>query len=174
MDAPSARTVVHSPAGPLGSTAAATVSDRLRRLRPEVADLVDRCRVTILTPDDDQGLSRPLRLALVARVALRCGATDLARGYRAQLEAPPLLPIADGAPAAALAAPRMGAIIDHADRLTLAPTDLDAAALVALETAGLSAGAIVALTQIVAFANFEARVAMGLAALAPSPLEPSA
>ncbi|MBP0574919.1 hypothetical protein J8J40_27870, partial [Mycobacterium tuberculosis] len=64
MDATLARTIVASPAETRAAVSAgATLSDRLRRVRPEVADLVDRCRVTILTPADDQGLSRPLRLA---------------------------------------------------------------------------------------------------------------
>lgn len=161
MDATLARTVIASPA----ETRDAAWSDRLRRVRPEVADLVDRCRATILTPADDQGLPRALRLALVARVAARCGASDLAHGYRAMLEALPFLPIADGASADTLAAPCLVALVRHADRLTRAPEDLDAAALAALEAAGLSVGAIVALTQIVAFANFEARVAIGLDAL---------
>lgn len=172
MDATLARTIVASPAEERGADAMparATVSERLRAVRPEIADLLDRCRIAILNPIDDQGLPRALRLALVARAAAQCGATDLARGYRAGLEAPPVLPIADGAPADALATPRLAALTRHADRLTLAPTDLGAVDLAALEAAGLSAGSIVALTQIVAFANFEARVAIGLDALGGVP-----
>lgn len=168
MDATLARTVVASPAetrGAVTTAAGARWADRLRMVRPEVADLIDRCRATILTPADDQGLPRALRLALVARVAAECGAGDLARAYRAALEARPFLPIADGAPADTLSTPRLVALTRHADRLTLAPTNLDAAALAALQAAGLCAGAIVALTQVVAFANFEARVVLGLEVL---------
>lgn len=168
MDATLARTVVASPAETRAADAMparATVSERLRSVRPEVADLIDRCRMTILAPSNDRGLPRALRLALVTRVAARCGATDVARGYRAALEALPFLPIADGAAPETLATPQLAALTRHADLLTQAPTDLGAGDLAALEAVGLSAGAIVALTQIVAFANFEARVAVGLDAL---------
>ena len=61
--------------------------------------------------------------------------------------------------------PRIGAILAHAQRLTLAPADARAADLAALQAAGLTTPAIVALSQLVAFVAYQLRVVSAVRAL---------
>ncbi|MXN78850.1 hypothetical protein GR157_29480 [Burkholderia sp. 4701] len=61
--------------------------------------------------------------------------------------------------------PRVGAILAHAQRLTLAPADARAANLAALQAAGLTTPAIVALSQLVAFVAYQLRVVSAVHAL---------
>ncbi|MBJ9592078.1 CMD domain-containing protein [Burkholderia seminalis] len=60
---------------------------------------------------------------------------------------------------------RLGAILAHAKRVTLAPVDARAADLDALKSAGLTTPAIVALSQLVAFVAYQLRVAVAAQAI---------
>ncbi|WP_070105736.1 CMD domain-containing protein [Burkholderia plantarii] len=61
--------------------------------------------------------------------------------------------------------PRLSAIASHTRRLVAAPATASPADLLALRAAGLTTPAIVALSQLVAFVTYQARVAAACAAL---------
>jgi CMD domain protein len=58
-----------------------------------------------------------------------------------------------------------GAALRHADLLTLRPADATQADLKALKDAGLTPAGIVSLSQVIAFVNYQLRLAAGLRAL---------
>ncbi|MDE1187108.1 MAG: CMD domain protein [Pantoea sp.] len=64
--------------------------------------------------------------------------------------------------------PKLAAALNHTHLLVFRPRDASAAALQKLLDAGWSNGAIVTLSQIVAFLSFQIRVVIGLTALAQS------
>ncbi|CAO3424688.1 CMD domain-containing protein [Azospirillum doebereinerae] len=89
------------------------------------------------------------RAAVAGRIAALAGQEALAAHYRA---------LADGADA-------RPALFAHAERVTLAPRDSRPEHLRALEAAGLDAHGIVALSQLIALVNHQARLLAGLRAL---------
>lgn len=120
------------------------------------------CRDSVLTPQDLHRLEAPLRRALAARIAAQAGEEALAAEYRTGL----------GAPWSAVADPSQnafdgvtGAIVAHSDLVTLTPKAAERGALEALMAAGLDVPQVVALSELIAFANYEARARLGLAAL---------
>lgn len=134
-----------------------------RRFRPEFVEGAELCRVSVLTPDDDQGLTTHLRVALALRMAILNADEKLVDQYKTQLAAlnpsPELLDLAEGAND--LPQP-LRAIARHADFVTLTPAEAVAADITRLEEAGLNNGQIVALSELIAFVNFETRVVTGL------------
>ncbi|KUZ79089.1 CMD domain-containing protein [Burkholderia ubonensis] len=106
-------------------------------------------------------LSLMERLHAARYVAHRSNAHALATAYREGL-----LNAGGGAHEIALAdedafdalPPRVGAILAHARRLTLTPAEAGPADLAALQAAGLTTPAIVALSQLVAFVAYQLRV----------------
>ncbi|THB82421.1 hypothetical protein E1N66_21075 [Pantoea allii] len=134
-----------------------------RRLRPEFVEGAEACRLSVLTPEDDQGLSADLRLALAQRMAVLNGDAPLQRDYQAQLEAlnpsEALLAIAAGG---IVSEEPLATITRHADRVTQQPIQATEHHIRLLEQAGLSNPQIIALSELIAFVNFQTRVATGL------------
>lgn len=134
-----------------------------RRLRPEFVEGAERCRQSVLTPDDDQGLTADVRLALAQRMAAQNGDAALQRAYQAQLAqrqpSAALLALAEGAQPAETA---LAAMACHADLITQQPIQATEQHIRLLEQAGLSHPQIVALSELIAFVNFQTRVAAGL------------
>lgn len=134
-----------------------------RRLRPEFVEGAEACRVSVLTPEDDQGLPADLRLALAQRMAVLNYDAPLQRDYQAQLAtlnpSEALLALASGC---AVAEEPLATIARHADMVTQQPIQATEQHIRLLEQAGLSNPQIVALSELIAFVNFQTRVAAGL------------
>lgn len=134
-----------------------------RRFRPEFVQGAEQCRLSVLQPANDQGLSAELRLALACRMATLNKDAVLTADYDAQLAAvkpaPDLLALAAGE--TALAEP-LATIARHVDLVTLTPAKAQAEDIRKLEQAGLNNPQIVALSELIAFVNFQTRVAIGL------------
>lgn len=134
-----------------------------RRFRAEFVEGAELCRLSVLRPADDQGLSHGLRIALASRMAALNADPILIADYDAQL--------AECAPSEALLALAAGAkeldeplatIARHVDFVTLTPSEAQGSDITRLEQAGLTNPQIVALSELIAFVNFQTRVATGL------------
>lgn len=113
-------------------------------------------------------LSRVERLHAARYVAQQSNAHTLASTYRTRLlDAGGTVEDIARADADAFdgLAARLGAILAHARLLTHAPVDARASDLDALQSAGLTTPAIVALSQLVAFVAYQLRVAVAAQAL---------
>lgn len=138
---------------------------RIRRERPDYVDGAEICRDAVLSPGHGLGLGPALRAALAARMARLIGRDDLARSYDLMLDdagsddvlaaiaSAAEVPDADGFTAA---------IVRHADLVTRTPRNNTKADIERLEAAGLTNPQIVALSELIAFVNFEARIIVGL------------
>lgn len=135
----------------------------VRRFRPAFVQGAEQCRLSVLQPANDQGLANDLRVALACRMAVLNKDPALAAEYETQLAAlqpaEPLLALAAGE--TALAEP-LAAIVRHVDLVTLTPAKAQAEDIRRLEQAGLDNPQIVALSELIAFVNFQTRVAAGL------------
>lgn len=134
-----------------------------RRFRPEFVEGAELCRRSVLTPSNDQGLAADLRIALARRMAALNDDQPLIAEYDAQLAAgkpsAQLLALASGA---IVTAQPLAAIARHVDLITLRPSAATADDITRLEQAGLNNPQIVALSELIAFVNFQTRVATGL------------
>ncbi|QLK63622.1 hypothetical protein GE278_22845 (plasmid) [Enterobacteriaceae bacterium Kacie_13] len=134
-----------------------------RRFRPEFVDGAELCRLSVLQPANDQGLAADLRLALAQRIAALNADHSLVQDYAAQLAqsqpTPPVLALAAGE--THLAEP-LATIARHVDVITLTPASADVGDIRRLESAGLTSPQIVALSELIAFVNFQTKVAAGL------------
>ncbi|MDF2041208.1 MULTISPECIES: hypothetical protein [unclassified Pantoea] len=134
-----------------------------RRLRPEFVEGAEACRLSVLTPEDEQGLPAVLRLALAQRMAVLNADEPLQRDYHAQLAvlnpSDALLALAAGNP---VNEEPLATIARHADMVTQHPIQATEQHIRLLEQAGLSNPQIVALSELIAFVNFQTRVAAGL------------
>lgn len=134
-----------------------------RRFRPEFVEGAEQCRLSVLQPENDQGLPADWRLAVALRIATLNADTALITEYRTQLArltpAPSLLALADGA---AMADEPMATLSRHIDRITLTPGKAEADDITRLAGAGLDNPQIVALSELIAFVNFQSKVASGL------------
>ncbi|RPD96792.1 hypothetical protein BBB56_17755 [Candidatus Pantoea deserta] len=134
-----------------------------RRLRPEFVEGAEACRKSVLAPEDGQGLPADLRLALAQRMALLNDDAPLQGDYQAQLAAlnpsAALLALAAGS---VVSEEPLATITRHADWVTLQPIQATGQHIRLLEQAGLSNPQIVALSELIAFVNFQTRVAAGL------------
>lgn len=147
---------------------AATPLFALRRARPEYVAGVEACRASVLTPEEDHHLPSALRTAAALRMARRIGVAAQVDIYRRRLAA--LAPdaqrraLADGARPETLT-PWLAVVAMHCDNVTQNPARCDRRDIERLQRAGMSTPQIVALSELIAFINFESRVAAGLAAL---------
>jgi len=134
-----------------------------RRLRPEFVDGAEQCRISVLAPNDDQGLAPDVRLALAQRMAQLNNDAALQQDYQTQLAAlqPSEALLALAAGATELPEP-LATIARHADLITQQPMHATEQHIRLLEQAGLSNSQIVALSELIAFINFQTRVAAGL------------
>jgi uncharacterized protein YciW len=140
-----------------------------RRFRPEFVQGAERCRLSVLTPEHDLGFATALRIALAGRIAALNADQALIVEYRAQLAdlepTEQLLALAQGA--TDLDGP-LAAIAYHVDLITLTPKKAEASDIARLADAGLSNPQIVALSELIAFVNFQTRVASGLRLMRPA------
>lgn len=134
-----------------------------RRFRPEFVQGAELCRLSVLTPEHGLGLSTGLRIALARRIAALNVDHVLVADYGAQLTAlqpsDELLALANGA--TDLGEP-LATIGRHVDLITLSPIKAQASDIARLVEAGLGNPQIVALSELIAFVNFQTRVATGL------------
>lgn len=134
-----------------------------RRFRPEFVEGAELCRLSVLTPKDGLGLSPELRLALARRMAKLNADEVLVSDYEVRLAAlepsDELLALSQGS--SEFAEP-LAAIARHVDLITLSPIKAQASDITRLTDAGLSNPQIVALSELIAFVNFQTRVATGL------------
>ncbi|WFR98814.1 CMD domain-containing protein [Rhizobium tumorigenes] len=134
-----------------------------RRFRPEFVQGAELCRLSVLTPEHGLGLSTVLRIALARRIAASNADKVLVADYEAQLAAlqpgEDLLALANGA--TDLGEP-LATIARHVDLITLSPIKAQASDITRLVEAGFDNPQIVALSELIAFVNFQTRVATGL------------
>ncbi|MEK1887245.1 MAG: hypothetical protein AAAB35_06630 [Phyllobacterium sp.] len=134
-----------------------------RRFRPEFVQGAELCRLSVLTPANGLGLETALRVALAHRIAALNADQVLIAEYGAKLaELQPteqLLALAHGA--TDLDEP-LATIARHVDLITLTPIEAEARHIALLAQAGLNNPQIVALSEVIAFVNFQTRVATGL------------
>lgn len=134
-----------------------------RRFRPEFVGGAEQCRLSVLTPKEDLGLSATLRAALARRIAALNNDAPLIGEFDAMLAS-----YQPDATLLALAAgelpqnERLATLARHTDLVTLTPGEADVSAITRLEQVGLSAAQIVALSELIAFVNFQTRIAAGL------------
>jgi uncharacterized protein YciW len=134
-----------------------------RRARPEFVEGAELCRLSVLTPQHGLGLAADLRIALAQRIAALNADQALTDEYGRQLAAldssPSVQALAQGS--SELPEP-LATMARHVDWVTLTPAQAQKSDITRLEEAGLSNPQIVALSELVAFVNFQTRVAAGL------------
>jgi uncharacterized protein YciW len=136
----------------------------LRRERPDVVKHLQGSDDVIFAPQDDGGLTRAERAAAALRVATLLRDTVLSGHYRTRL--PALDP--DGSLArtveggARITEGRWDAILAHVDLVTRGPGSAERKDIDNLLAAGLSSHAVVSLSQLIAYVNFQSRVLAGL------------
>ncbi|MER9067696.1 hypothetical protein NKH84_14165 [Mesorhizobium sp. M0902] len=135
----------------------------VRRFRPEFVQGAEECRLSVLQPANHQGLAPNLRVALARRMAALNADPALVAEYDVQLAqlgpTEQLLALAHGQ--TDLIEP-LATIVRHVDLITLTPKKAEASHITLLEKAGLNNPQIVALSELIAFINFQTRVATGL------------
>jgi uncharacterized protein YciW len=140
-----------------------------RRFRPEFVQGAEECRNSVLQPTNDQGLAPNLRVALARRMAALNADPILMAEYDRQLaDLDPterLQALAEGK--ADLDEP-LATIARHVDLITLTPKKAEATHIARLAQAGLNNPQIVALSELIAFVNFQTRVATGLRLMRPT------
>lgn len=122
----------------------------LRARRAEVRNRGQAAHDALLAPRHPGRFPAAERAAVAERIATLAGDEALAAHYRG---------LAGGTAA-------RQALLTHAERVTLSPRDSRPEHLRALEEAGLDAHGIVALSQLIALVNYQARLLAGLRALA--------
>lgn len=141
---------------------------RARRFRPEFVDGANLCRQSVLIPEDDQALSPALRVALAHRMAVLNNEAQLIATYATQLAEhktdATLQALANGEKT--LPEP-LATLAHHADFITLTPGEATVDDITRLENAGLTQGQIVAVSELIAFVNFETRIVSGLRLMRP-------
>lgn len=134
-----------------------------RRFRPEFVEGAELCRLSVLSPKNDRGLAPNLRAALARRMAALNADGALTAEYDAQLAA---LGSSDRLDALAHGATDLkeplATFARHVDLITSTPRRATASDIERLAEAGLTDPQIVALSELIAFVNFQTRVAAGL------------
>lgn len=137
----------------------------VRRQRPDVVRHMQGSDDAIFAPGDDGGFSRADRAAAALRVATVLRDKTLQEHYRGRLR--PLDPggglvkIIEATPQANTDR-RWTAVLAHIDRVTSEPESATRSNIDDLLAAGLSAHAILSLSQLIAYVNFQSRVLAGL------------
>jgi CMD domain protein len=146
-----------------GLTADSPVA-KLRRERPDVVKHLQGSDDVIFSPADDGGLTPPERAAAALRIAELLRDDVLVTHYRARLASLDpsgvLAKTVEGG--AQLTDARWDAIVTHVDLVTRGPGAATREDIEGLTAAGLSSHAIVSLSQLISYVNFQARVLAGL------------
>jgi CMD domain protein len=139
----------------------------LRRQRPDVVKHLQGSDDVIFSPADDGGLTRAERAAAALRVAKMLRDEALKAHYRKRLDAldpsGTLAKTVEGG--AQITDSRWDAILAHVDLVTRGPGSAERKDIDDLLAAGLSSHAVVSLSQLIAYVNFQSRVLAGLRAL---------
>ena len=146
-----------------GLTADSSVA-ALRRQRGDVVRFTQGSDEAIFAPKDDGGLTRAERAAAALRIAMLLHDPILQDHYQALLE--PLDEDGNLLRSADVEAQtddaRWATVIAHVDRVTADSDSATKAHIDGLLAAGLSPHAVVSLSQVIAYVNFQARVLAGL------------
>lgn len=135
----------------------------IRRRRPEFVDGAEACLRSVLVPKDDQGLSADIRLALAHRIACLNKDLHLQQDYQQQLIGHNPSPVVQALAAVSDDLPEpFATLARHTDLVTCSPSLATEQHIHLLEQAGLTNGQIVALSELIAFVNFQTRVVAGL------------
>jgi uncharacterized protein YciW len=126
----------------------------LRRQRPDVVKHLQGSDDAIFAPAHHGGLTRPEREAAALRVASLLRDAVLEEHYHRRMVALGEMHPLNGT--------RGECILAHVDRVTLDPADSTKADIDRLLSAGLTPHAIVSLSQLIAYVNFQSRVLAGL------------
>jgi CMD domain protein len=139
----------------------------LRRQRPDVVKHLQGSDDAIFSPADDGGLTRAERAVAALRIAELLRDDTLIAHYQARLASlDPSGTLARTVTGRAeLTDPRWDAIVAHVDLVTRGPGSATREDIETLTAAGLSSHAVVSLSQLIAYVNFQARVLAGLRAL---------
>ena len=136
----------------------------LRRQRPEVVKHLQGSDDAIFSPADDGGLTRTERAAAALRAATLLRDPVLSEHYRARLAAldpeGTLAKTVEGT--ARITEARWDAILAHVDLVTRGPGSAERKDIDNLYAVGLSSHAVVSLSQLIAYVNFQSRVLAGL------------
>jgi uncharacterized protein YciW len=130
--------------------------------RADVVAMTSKAAAASLLPEEPGGLSHGERAALAVRVARLHEESGLADHYAKLMER--------AGATAALADPafkgdgdaRLAAVIAYVDLVSLAPKDMVAGDIAALQAAGIGDADIVRLAELVAFLAYQTRVIAGL------------
>lgn len=138
----------------------------VRSLRPDVVQHTQGSYTALLTPVDPGDLSLVERAQAALRTAALTPSSTLVAHYRERLadlgeSAATSDAIENFADSGALS-PRLAAIMHHVALLTTEPKAATPAHLAKLQEQGLSVRAIVALSQLIAFVSYQARVVAAL------------
>src|SRR5947199_3561446 len=136
----------------------------LRRQRPDVVKHLQGSDDVIFSPADDGGLTRPERAAAALRVATLLRDAVLSEHYRVRLAAlDPEGALAKSVEGSArITEGRWDAILAHVDLVTRGPGAAERKDIDNLLAAGLSSHAVVSLSQLIAYVNFQSRVLAGV------------
>jgi len=138
-----------------------------RAMRPDVIRFTQTSDDAMLRPKSTAGFTRAERVAIGIRIARRLEDRALIAHYEAMLRpldpSGALLDATEGA--TPTTADRWSLMLAHADRLTADPGASEPAHLKLLGNAGLSPQAIVALSQLIAYVNYQSRARAGLAVI---------
>jgi uncharacterized protein YciW len=126
----------------------------LRRQRPDVVRHLQGSDDAIFAPAHHGGFTRPEREAAALRVATLLRDSALEEHYQRRLVA-----LGETNP---LTGARGETILAHIDCVTMTPDSATQADLDRLRAAGLTPHAIVSLSQLIAYVNFQSRVLAGL------------
>jgi len=148
----------------LAGLAPGTAAFELRRQRPDVVKHLQGSDDAIFSPADDGGLTPAERAASALRVAELLRDDALTGYYRARLAtldpAGTLARTVEGG--AQITEGRWDAILAHVDLVTRGPASAERDDIDELTAVGLSSHAIVSLSQLIAYVNFQSRVLAGL------------
>ncbi len=144
----------------------------LRRQRPDVVRHLQGSDEAIFAPRDDGGLTPTERAAAALRASVLLRDGTLQKHYRARLDA---LDAGQRLAASALGGSAGGsdrrwqAILAHVERVTADPDSARREHIDGLLAVGLSPRAVLALSQLIAYVNFQSRVLAGLSMLRGKP-----
>ena len=140
--------------------------------RSDIMTMTDRAQDAALVPRNPGGLSHGVRAAMACRIARLNAAPELASHFSALMRA-----AGASETVARVADPefdggddtRLRAMIRHVDLVTRDPKGAGPSDIAALTEADISEDDIVRLSELVAFVNYQARVAVALRLLGASP-----
>jgi CMD domain protein len=136
----------------------------LRRERSDVVKHLQRSDDVIFAPQDDGGLTQAERAAAALRVATLLRDPVLSEHYRARLATlnPEGMLARTVEGGARITEVRWDAILAHVDLVTRGPGRAERKDIGNLLAAGLSSHAVVSLSQLIAYVNFQSRLLAGL------------